>query len=98
MKTLISQMTTHPFSTVFEIGFSKSRVEKLEQLEAKHKDSGTWLGVFSWPDGNWCVVVMDAEPSCASALTNKVREELYDRAALMAAEEIFPLLDLRANA
>ncbi|KFE51174.1 hypothetical protein [Pseudomonas syringae] len=98
MKNLTTQMTIHPFSTVFEIGFSESRVEKLEQLAAKHKESGSWLGVFSWPNGNWCVVVMNAQPSSASALTNKVKAELYDRAALMATEEIFPLLDLRAQA
>lgn len=93
--SLIRKSTINPFEILREIGFSATRMKRLEKLRQRHEALGHALMVLSWPDGIWCVLILHTERLGAVALDDFEKAEAYHDARQMVCENITPILYLR---
>ncbi|KQB54551.1 hypothetical protein AQS70_07145 [Pseudomonas endophytica] len=89
------KVTIWPFRVLRKIGFSASRITRLERLRRRHEALGHALIVVSWPDGVWCVLILHTERFGAVALDEPEKLYAYHEARQMVSESIVPILHLR---
>ena len=84
-----------PFQALHEVGFSKTRIQRFERLRRKHEHRGRTLGVLSWPDGVWCLLIMHADQLGVVVLGKAQAADAYHDARQMIRDGYSPVLTLR---